>query len=302
VTIEDGAETRVTPDLEPTTVSLDRARTTRLIGVPMTDEEMDGCLDRMRLGIGERRDDGTVDVIVPRYRTDVRHEVDIVEDVAIAYGFHNLPSTLVPTMTVGQELPMTRLGRDVRAVLTGLWFYEAMTFVLTNGDEHNRMMRLPDDLGEVRIQNPISVANTRMRSHLLGSLMSTFARNRTREMPQRIFELGEVAHATEGSCEQGHRVGVGVMGPRADYAVIRSTVDEVCHETGLDLDERIVPGDDHALAPAFLPGRVARILVGDVELGVMGEVHPEVITAFGLEHPVALAQLDMDAMLELTHR
>ncbi|MEN8149466.1 MAG: phenylalanine--tRNA ligase subunit beta [Planctomycetota bacterium] len=300
VTIEDGDETRVTPDLEPTVTRLDRARTTRLIGVEMTDGEMDDCLDRMRLGIGDRHDDGTIDVIVPRYRTDVRHEVDLVEDVAIAYGFHNLPSTLVPTMTVGVELPMTRLSCDVRAVMTGLSFYEAMTFVLTNEDEHSRRMRLPDDLGEVRLRNPISVTNTIMRSHMLGSLMATFARNRTREMPQRLFELGEVAHATEGSCEQSHRLCIGVMGPRADYATVRSTVDEICHETGVGVDERVVPGDDHELAPAFLPGRVAKVLVGDVELGVMGEVHPEVIVAFGLEHPVAMAQLDMDALLGLT--
>ena len=47
---------------------------------------------------------------------------------------------------------------------------------------------------------------------------------------------------------------------------------------------------------------MAKVLIDDVELGVMGEVHPEVIVAFGLEHPVALAQLDMDAMLELTGR
>jgi phenylalanyl-tRNA synthetase beta chain len=132
--------------------------------------------------------------------------------------------------------------------------------------------------------------------------MATFARNRTREMPQRIFEMGEVAHATENSCEEGHRLGIGVMGPRADYADIRSTVDEVCHETGLDLVAEVVPADDHLMAPVFLPGRVAKVVVGDVELGVMGEVHPEVIVAFGLEHPIALAQLDMDALLELMGR
>jgi len=297
VRIEDGGEVRTTPDLEPTAVALSLDRTRRLIGVDLDDAEIEDCLGRMRLGVAGPADGGTIDVVVPRYRVDVKHEVDIIEDVAIAFGFHNLPTTLVPTMTVGRELPMTKLSRGLRGVLTGLGFFETMTFVLTSEEEHSERLRLPADLGQVEILNPISVNQTIMRSHLLGSLMATFSRNRTREMPQRIFELGEVALATESTCEERRRLGLGVAGPRADYATVRSTVDAIGNELGLDF--AVVAGDDHLLAPVFLPGRVAEIAVGGLQLGVMGEVHPEVITAFGLEHPVVLASIDMDELLPL---
>jgi len=295
VRIEDGDESRTTPDLAPRVVRLSPDRTRRLIGVELSDEEITACLRRMRLGVAEIHDDGTMGVTVPRYRTDVKHEVDLIEDVAIATGFHNLPTTLVPTMTVGKELPMTKLSRGLRGVLTGLGFFETMTFVLTNEEEHSEYLRLPADLGQVEILNPISEKQTIMRSHLLGSMMSTFSRNRTREMPQRIFEIGDVAIATDTSCEERLRLGLGVMGPRADYATVRSTVDALFHELALAVT--VAPGEDHPLAGAFLPGRVATVATDGTVLGVMGEVHPEVISAFGLEHPVVLATIDMDEIL-----
>jgi phenylalanyl-tRNA synthetase beta chain len=297
VRIENGEETRVTPDLTPVKWTVDPARAARLIGVDLSTDDVVERLDRMRIGVDGVSDDGGIEVSVPRYRVDVKHQVDLIEDIAIAHGFHNLPTELVPTMTVGRELPVTTLSRGIRRVLTGLGFFEVMTFVLTNEEEHSELMRLPTDLGQVEILNPISVQQTIMRAQLLSSMMATFARNKTREMPQRIFEIGDVAAATEGACEQSTRLAFGVMGPRADYATIMSTMEALFHEAGLDLT--VAPGEDHEYAASFLPGRVATVSAGGTALGVMGEVHPEVITGFGLDHPVVLAEIDVDVLLGL---
>jgi phenylalanyl-tRNA synthetase beta chain len=155
-------------------------------------------------------------------------------------------------------------------------------------------MRLPADLGQVEILNPISVNQTMLRVHLLSGLMATFALNRTREMPQPIFEVGDVATGTEDSAAQTRKLGIGVMGPRADYAAIRSTVDALVHEGGLTPGYE--PGEDHALGSLFLPGRVARVSADGTEFGVLGEVHPGVITAWGLDQPVVLAEIDVERL------
>jgi len=262
--------------------------------VPLDTDDVRERLLRMRLGV-EDGADGNLTVVVPRYRVDVKHEVDLIEDVAIAHGYKNLPSLLVPTMTVGEELPITTLGRRLRRILTGLGFFEVVNFVLTNREEHSRLMRLPEEMGQAKILNPISVNQEIIRVHLLSGLMGTFRLNRTKEMPQCTFEIGEVVRATESDSEQRPHLAIGVMGPRADYATIRSTVDAVLAETGTDA--AIAPLGEHELAPVFLDGRAARIDVGGRTVGVMGEVHPEVITALSLDQPVVLAEIDLSGSI-----
>jgi phenylalanyl-tRNA synthetase beta chain len=296
VRIDDGGDSAVTPQLAPVPTTLSPERAASLIGVPLDAEQVESCLDRMRLHVGGREGD-RIQVDVPRYRVDVKHEVDLIEDVAIAHGYHQLPAVLVPTATVGREHPGVGFLRKVRRVLTGLGATEVMNFVLTNEEEHLQKMRLPEDLGQVRILNPISVYQTIVRTHLLSDLMATFAVNRTREMPQLVFELGMVARATaDDTTIHDMSVGIGEMGPRADYARIRSTVDSLVLELGVE--PAAVPLGEHELAPVFLPGRGARMRADELEIGVIGEVHPEVITAFGLDHPVVLAELDLTAFEE----
>jgi phenylalanyl-tRNA synthetase beta chain len=294
VRIVDGDEERVTPDLTAVPTALSPERAAKLIGVEMDRDAVVANLDRMRLGV---EDDGgdIVTVLVPRYRMDVKHEVDLIEDVAIAHGYHRLPADLVPTMTVAQERPLTRLCRGVRDTLTGLGSFEVLSFFLTNRDEHLTRMRLPEEMSQVTILNPISVYQEIARVHLLSGLMGAFALNKTKEMPQPIFEIGDVAWAGEDSAGQRRLVAIGEMGPRSDYATIRATVDALLHE--LDVEVTYAPADGHAFAPVFLDGRAATVSAGGREVGFLGEVHPEVITGWGLEHPVVLAEIDLDLVM-----
>jgi len=294
VRIVEGDGERVTPDLSAVPTALSPERAERLIGVPMDRAAVVANLDRMRLGV-EDPGSGDVTVLVPRYRMDVKHEVDLIEDAAIAHGYHRLPAELVPTMTVARERPLTRLCRAVRETLTGLGLFEVLSFFLTNREEHLARMRLPEEMSQVTIRNPISVYQEIARTHLLSGLMGSFARNRTREMPQPIFEIGDAAWAREGAAGQRRLVAVGEMGPRSDYATIRATVDALLHE--LDVVATYAPADGDPYAPVFLEGRAAKVSAGFGEIGVLGEVHPEVLLAWGLEHPVALAEIDLDVVL-----
>jgi phenylalanyl-tRNA synthetase beta chain len=297
VRIHRPGEELVTPNLTPFKRTLSPERAEKLIGVEIPEDEMIGLLRRMRLDVTGKNDKGEFEVRIPRYRVDVKHEVDLIEDVAIAYGYQNLPSPLVPTMTVGQEHPYTAIGRKVRSTLCGLGFIEVLNFVLTNREEHLTRMRLPDDVGQAVLLNPISVNQEIVRTNLLSGLMATFALNRTREMPQPIFEVGEVVRATAEDSTQGFRLAIGEMSRKADYGRIRAVVDSVCRELSLPVE--VLAAADHELKPVFLDGRVAELRSGGEIFGIMGVVRPEVITAWSLDHPVVLAELDADKMLAL---
>ncbi len=291
--VRDGGE-KPTPDLTPVSMPLSPERTAALIGIPMERTDVIDCLGRMRLGVADDAAEGELTVEVPRYRVDVKHEVDLIEDVAIAHGYHNLPSPLVPTMTVGKGHPLLERERVIRRILVGLGFTEIMTFVLTSREEHLIRLNLSEEAGQVNIANPISVHQEIVRTHLLSGLMTTFAKNKTREMPQRIFEVGDIALGEEERSEQHARLSIGVMGARADYAEIRSTVDALLGDLGLDA--RVAPDADGPFVPMFIPGRVAKLMAGDVRLGTLGEVSPEVLDRWGLDHPVVVAELDVEVL------
>jgi phenylalanyl-tRNA synthetase beta chain len=283
----------ITPELQPFTMSLDHVETSKLVGVPMDQKEVMDHLSKMRFGAGES--EGTITVEVPRFRIDVMHPVDIIADVAIAYGYQNIPKPLVPTMTVGQELDIERTCRAARQALTGLGFQEIVTLMITHENEHYGMLRMPVPENRVTLENPASVNQTMVRTHLLSAVMDTFRINKTREMPQQVFEIGDVS-VVDPDFETGARnvrkVTCGITGPRAGYADMRSFTEALLRE--LDALPEFVP-EGH---PTFIDGRAAAVRVEGRAVGLLGEVHPGVLSSFGLVQPAALLEIDLSALLE----
>ncbi|MBN2537022.1 phenylalanine--tRNA ligase subunit beta [candidate division WOR-3 bacterium] len=289
VAYPDGIEKR-TPDLVPAraVVRVDNVR--RVVGVDLTAGAIAGCLERLRHGAepaGEK-----VLVRVPAYRSDVMHEYDLVEDVAIGHGFERVEPRLVPAMTVGRPLAGEERAEKVRRVLTGLGFLEVMTLVLTNPREQFELLRLEPPPPHPVIANPLNVDQSMPRVHLLTGLLSTFRGNTARELPQRIFEVGE-CYAHDPEAETGvrvlHRVAAGVCGPKAGFADARALASALARELAVEV---AYSNGDHQ---AFIPERCACILgKGGGDLGVLGEVRPEVLLNFGLAQPVALLEFNLD--------
>jgi phenylalanyl-tRNA synthetase beta chain len=115
--------------------------------------------------------------------------------------------------------------------------------------------------------------------------------NRRRPMPERLFEIDNVV-AIDSSAETGaaeyRKVALAEIGRESGYATARSVIDALLRELGWQADYRAV---EH---PTFVPGRAAEFSVAGKPIGVLGEVHPEVLTNFGLTYPVALAEFMLD--------
>ncbi len=288
----------VTPDLAPQRVPLDPRLAASRSGIELTRDDVVRHLRQMGHGIGARAE-GPIEVLVPAYRNDIMHPVDLVEDVAIAYGYHNIEPVLVPTLTVGGELAVERQSEVARRALTGLGYYETLTLILTSPEVNYDSLSLPRQDDAVLIENPISAEQTMIRTTLIAGLLETLSVNTSHELPQRIFEIGNVT-LLEGEAETGARehrtIAAGAIGPRVDYSEIRSACEALLRDFGWRLEA------EPSAAPCFIPGRGARVLAvrgGERrEAGLMGELHPEVLLRRKLVHPVSVFELRLAALTD----
>lgn len=272
-------------DLRPAERVVRVADCNRLLGLGLDAEEMAGLLRRMRFG-AEPLPGGRVRVLVPPYRADIMHDWDLFEDVAVAYGYDRFGAALPRTFTTGKEHPISALERTARAIFTGLGYLEVLPFTLTSEGLLYDRMRRPHSPDVLPVAKPITEDQSVVRTHILPLLMETLQINRHRELPQRIFAAGDVVrgYATVQT------VAAVSIHAGADFSEAYATMDALCRECGIS-PEFVESGD-----PAFIDGRRGDVVVNGKIVGVFGEVHPEVLTAFSLEHPVAALELDLTAV------
>ncbi|MBN1336450.1 MAG: phenylalanine--tRNA ligase subunit beta [Deltaproteobacteria bacterium] len=294
VTIEDPSGERVTPDLAPVPMVLDVREAAETLGMPLDAATLADLLGRMGHAVDPGPRPGTLQVRVPATRNDVMHPVDLMEDAAVAFGYENIATSLVPTFLVGRARPVEERAAVARRVLAGLGFHQVMTLVLTSEEAAFRRWGLPDDDRRVRIANPISTEQTICRVSLLPGLMETLGQNRQHDLPQSIFEVGDACFLdaeAETGAREARLVGVALVGTHVGFADARAVLDAFVHEMGARVS---VAPLDH---PGLLPGRAAAVLdTGGRQVGILGEVHPRVLETYGLHHPVAVVEVGLEAL------
>ena len=275
------------PDLDPKTVDLDVDHVNKWIGTRLDASDMWKCL--MRMGHGATVTDNGIRVLVPAYRADVLHSVDLAEDVAVGYGYERFGQTLPSRSTFGLEDTVTAFSTRLKPVLTGLGYMEVVTLSLSSKSDQYDALGLDRDPAAVTIKNPVTEDHEVLRASLLPSLMAILRKNKHRELPQRIFEAGEVVRGTRN---RAFLSGVSIH-PRASFTEAKSDVQSVMQALGLQCD---VSGIEHG---AFIPGRCAQVLCSGTPVGILGEVSPVTLTAFGLGYPAAAFELDLETLLGL---
>jgi phenylalanyl-tRNA synthetase beta chain len=292
VTIEEtGQVKRITPDLSARTKDVVLSEAKRWLGLPLDEKSLAESLRRMRFDVTPANGGGGRFLVAyPPYRTDIRHGVDLLEDVAIGYGYGNIEPRLVRSMTVGAPQPEEILSDRVRQILIGLGYSEIMSLPLTTEEHQFERLRMPTPERYPQVANPKLKAYNVVRTHLMGGLFEALRENRRRPMPQRLFEIDNVVTlndtAPTGAAEQ-RNLALAEIGRESGYATARSVVDGLLRELGWKAEYVAI---DH---PTFVPGRAASVIVSGNPIGILGEVHPEVLNNFGLLYPVALAELTL---------
>jgi phenylalanyl-tRNA synthetase beta chain len=283
----------VTPDFRNKHVDLSVEYTNRVLGLQLTAERIADLLLTAGFGI-EKVSQNTLKVLVPCYRVDVMHQVDLVEDVAIAYGYNNIEPLWRELPTSGGVRPEQRLIDVAREFMVGLGYQEILTYTLTSPESLFEKMNC-EKTRVVEIANPKVVTMTCLRTWLLPSLMEFLGNNQSVEFPQRIFELGKVIlldETKETKTRDEEWLAAATTHPTASFSEIKSALDAFFMNLGV---EWRIKETSH---PSFIEGRVGAAIVNGVDVGVLGEVNPQVLEAWKLENPVAAFEINMQKIIK----
>jgi phenylalanyl-tRNA synthetase beta chain len=259
----------------------------KIIGYDLDDSSVMNALGRMRMDSSVHGD--TVQVKIPAYRMDILHDVDIVEDVAIGYGYDRFESTIPQLMTLGMELPLTTLLRTIRDLMVGLGYQEIHNYVLTNTrvlfEKMNRTMK-----EVVEIANPKSMEYNVARNALLPGLLAFLGDNTAQELPHNVFEVGDVitldADAETCTLSTPHLAAASVNS-RVDITVLKAELMTLLGNLGLSATVRKTSNI------SFIKGRVANLFIEGTRVGIMGEIHPAVLKNYGIEAPCVAFELEI---------
>lgn len=276
-----------TPDLKATKWKMGIKNANDFLGLELKPSQIVSIMKRMRYGVATVKGN-TVTIIAPAYRSDLMHEVDLIEDLAIGYGYNKLSPTLPPVLTLGGKHPAEIISDRARQVLTGMNFMEVMNYTLTNPNVNFGMMRISGEA--VTIANPISEDYTILRTWLIPGLLQALRLNKRHPLPQRFFEVGDVVlldEKEETGAKEVRRAAGAVIGPEANFSYVKSIAETLLMELGIKYGVR------EMRHPSFIEGRAAAFYAGETMIGIAGEIHPEVILAFGLEDPIAVFEVDL---------
>jgi phenylalanyl-tRNA synthetase beta chain len=278
----------------------------RLLGEPLDAAEI---VNRLRAyGVAASAQGGDIVATIQSYRKDYLHAVDVIEDYAISRGYDFITPTVAQEFTVGRLEPLTEFEDLVRDLLLGFGFEEAICNILTSEAALRQQMNVPVDQGAppfhggpaVRIDNVMNLNYATVRDWIIPSLLEIEAQSAGALYPHRLFEVGEVAvldtAATLGARTESRLAGL-IAEEAASFDGAQSVVYALLGK--LKRPFRVV----HWSHPSFIEGRVGLVLAADDEsaaptpLGFLGELSPQVLTAWGLRMPAVAFEFSLNALL-----
>ena len=268
------------PDLESRKVKLDTDYLNKVLGLELKEKEIKSYLERMGYGFNKSI------VEIPCYRTDVMSQIDLIEDIAIAYGYENFEEEISDFAGVAKEDKFEAFRNTVCNILTGFGFLETNTYNLAKKNDQTKNMGISLDL--VEIENALNEEYNVLRSWMIPSLLDVLRGNKHYEFPQKIFEAGNVFVP-----EEKVRLGLLLTNPNASYTEVRQILDSLFNSLGVEGKVK------NAKHESFIPGRVGRISVKGKEVGYIGEIHPSVLKNFDLENPVVGFELNLSELFNL---
>jgi phenylalanyl-tRNA synthetase beta chain len=283
----------VTPDFGGKRVDLSVEYANKVLGLQLTGRRMAELLLTAGFGV-ENVNEKSVTVLVPCYRIDVMHPVDLVEDVAIAYGFNDIKPLWRELPTTGGVRPEQRLMDISRELMVGLGFQEILMYTMTNPENLFAKMN-QEETRVVEVSNPKVVTMTCLRNWLLPSLLEFLSNNQSVEFPQKVFELGKVTlldEKRETRTRDEEWLAAVISHPNASFSEIKSVLDAFFMNLGVNWQIR------ETLHPSFIEGRVGAAEIDGVNVGVLGEIHPQVLGAWKLENPTAAFEINMQELVK----
>ncbi|KAK9915515.1 hypothetical protein WJX75_000157 [Coccomyxa subellipsoidea] len=291
--VDSFGQSHVFPDLTSRAMDVDVAYINRCVGVELGAPAIADLLSRMALTAKAVRDGQAVSVEVPPTRSDVLHACDVMEDVAIAYGYNNIEWTVPSTTTIGAELPLSALLELLRGECAMAGFTEILTWALCSRAENFAHLLRPDDgASAASIGNPATSEFEVCRTSLLPGALKTLGANKDAPLPVKLFEASDVIlldESSETGARNERRLVAVACAKEGSFEVIHGLLNRVMDVLGVPLLGQLGTGRNALQEqagvgyewrpsedPTFFPGRQASVLAQGKTVGHFGVVHPEV--------------------------
>jgi len=268
-----------TPNLTPEKMKLDLKDVNKMLGLKLKENDIKHYLEKMGFGYKDKT------VLVPAYRSDIMHPVDLMEDIAIAYGYENFKEEIPNVATIGVEDDFSKFKNKIADILVGFGLLEVSNYNLTNEKVQNEKMSLKGE--NIEVSNAVNVDYNALRKWIIPSLLEILERNKHHDYPQNIFEIGTCFSSKEEDC-----LSVVLCGNKIDFTSIKQILDYLINTLDLKYEIKEEKHD------SFIDGRTGKIIIGK-EVGVIGEIHPKVLENFGLDMPAVAFEINLSDVFNI---
>ena len=267
----------------------------KLLGEKLTKAQVLDALNRMDDTVIAKdvKDDVEFTITPPPYRNDFLHEVDVIEDVMIGLGLDYFKPQRPNDFTVGKLSDVTIFSRKAKELMVGLGYQEMIFNYLGSKRDYIDRMNI-DAKNVIEIANPMSENYQYVRPSIIASLLRAESAAANAIFPHKIFEIGKVAFL-ESSENTGTKtiqsLGFMTAANNANFNDMASEVSSLLYF--LDHKYEVKEVED----PRFIPGRQAAIMVNGKQVGIFGEVHPQVLENWQITVPCVAGEVNLEALM-----
>ncbi len=266
-----------------------------LLGTNIEDRRMLDILNS--LNIESKLHQGKIVSKIPNFRKDLEIEADLIEEVGRIFGFHNIPpKPLKGNILKGSKSELRKVEDKSKDILYGLGLYEITTYSFISPKEYDRFLVEENNSlrNYVEISNPLGEDFSSMRTTLLPNMLKVISKNSNYGIKEgMLFEIGNTfLNSDKNTPDEIRKISIGLYGGY-DFFNLKGIVENLLNKFGLKykfvMEEKL---------SSFHPGRTAKILIDDIEIGLIGEVHPDVRENYEIDERTYLAEIDIPKILK----
>src|SRR3989338_99811 len=279
------------PNLAPEKIDFSPEYINQNLGTNFSEKEIENYLAKMNIMIDSTKKNIA---LIPPYRTDILHEIDLVEEIAISHGYENFEPEIPAIATIGEENKMEVVKRKISELLVGLNLLEVSSFHLSTKDKQFKSMGVKSFKDKIiEIENSKTEYNI-LRTSLIANAVAILSENSDAAYPQKLFEIGKVFSLNkknETGIEEKEKLCIALCGEKSNFTEIKQIVDYILRmfQVSYSIEE--------TTEDSFIEGRCGRIMINNKEVGILGEISPFVLKNNKIKMPVACLEMDVEPFL-----
>lgn len=245
--------------------------------------------------------DTDFEVEVPLFRSDIMHQCDVAEDLAIAFGFNNIVPVLPPVSTIGKQQPLNKMTDMLRYEMSSAGYKECLNFALCSLKENTTNLNLPETLPQATIANSKTIDFQAGRTNLLSGLLKTLFSNKKNKLPIELFEVSDVVLLADNE--------VGVKNERrlaalrtnlksSELSLIHGLLDFIMAKLRVKNDEVTGYSIRKGTSPTYFKDLQADIFYKGQLIGHMGILDPEILNRMQWIYPISAIEINVEPLIQ----